>query len=86
MQSSARLFNCARCRRQVVICSHCDRGNRYCGKRCAQSRPPSIPARGRSALSEDAPRSLRPCRAPAPLSPAAKRESDASGFRPTPAR
>jgi len=29
MQSSARLFNCARCRRQVVICSHCDRGNIY---------------------------------------------------------
>jgi len=37
MQSSARLFNCARCRRQVVICSHCDRGNIYCGKRCAHA-------------------------------------------------
>ena len=37
MQSSARLFNCARCRCQVVICSHCDRGNVYCGKRCAQA-------------------------------------------------
>jgi hypothetical protein len=37
MQSSARLFNCARCRCQVVICSHCDRGNIYCGKRCSQS-------------------------------------------------
>jgi len=37
MQSSARLFNCARCRCQVVICSHCDRGNIYCGKRCAQA-------------------------------------------------
>jgi hypothetical protein len=37
MQSSARLFNCARCRCQVVICSHCDRGNIYCGKRCAES-------------------------------------------------
>ena len=36
MQSSARLFNCARCRRQVVICSHCDRGNLYCGGRCSQ--------------------------------------------------
>jgi hypothetical protein len=21
----------------VVICSHCDRGNRYCGKQCAQT-------------------------------------------------
>jgi len=37
MQSSARLFNCARCRRQVVICSHCDRGNIYCGERCSQT-------------------------------------------------
>ena len=36
MQSSARLFNCARCRCQVVICSHCDRGNIYCGKRCSE--------------------------------------------------
>ena len=37
MQSSARLFTCARCRRQVVICSHCDRGNIYCGKRCSET-------------------------------------------------
>jgi hypothetical protein len=37
MQSSARLFNCARCRRQVAICSHCDRGNIYCGKRCSET-------------------------------------------------
>ena len=37
MCTRARLFHCARCRRQVVICSHCDRGNRYCGKRCAQT-------------------------------------------------
>ncbi len=37
MCSSARVFTCARCRRQVVICSHCDRGNRYCGPSCAHS-------------------------------------------------
>lgn len=37
MQSGARLFNCARCRCQVLVCSHCDRGNIYCGKRCAQA-------------------------------------------------
>ncbi len=37
MQSSARLFNCARCRCPVVICNHCDRGNIYCGKRCSQT-------------------------------------------------
>ncbi|WPL10374.1 hypothetical protein Thiosp_03859 [Thiorhodovibrio litoralis] len=33
---SARLFLCARCRQQVVLCSRCDRGNRYCGPTCAQ--------------------------------------------------
>lgn len=37
MCRTARLFTCARCRRQVVICSRCDRGNRYCGKPCAQT-------------------------------------------------
>ena len=29
-----RLFLCARCRAQVVLCSRCDRGNRYCGRTC----------------------------------------------------
>lgn len=37
MQNPARLFHCARCRRQVVICSHCDRGQIYCSAECAQS-------------------------------------------------
>jgi hypothetical protein len=32
---SGRLFLCARCRAQVVICSHCDRGHRYCADGCA---------------------------------------------------
>lgn len=30
-----RLFNCARCACQVVICSHCDRGQIYCAGACA---------------------------------------------------
>lgn len=30
-----RLFLCARCRAQVLICSHCDRGQRYCADGCA---------------------------------------------------
>ena len=34
---SARLFHCARCRRQVVICRRCDRGNIYCGRQCSHS-------------------------------------------------
>jgi hypothetical protein len=33
--SSARLFLCAGCRRQVVICSCCDRGQIYCAGGCA---------------------------------------------------
>ena len=31
----ARLFLCARCRVQVLICSHCDRGQRYCAAGCS---------------------------------------------------
>lgn len=47
MQSSARLFNCARCRCPVVICSHCDRGNLYCGGGCSQrARRQSVQAAG----------------------------------------
>jgi len=37
MSGTARLFLCARCRGQVVLCSHCDRGNRYCSPSCAQA-------------------------------------------------
>jgi len=32
-----RLFNCARCASQVVICSHCDRGQIYCAGDCARA-------------------------------------------------
>lgn len=32
----ARLFLCARCRAQVVICSRCDRGHIYCAGDCAR--------------------------------------------------
>ena len=35
MDQPARLFLCARCRVQVVLCSRCDRGNRYCGRACS---------------------------------------------------
>lgn len=34
MDRSARLYLCARCREQVILCSRCDRGNRYCGRQC----------------------------------------------------
>lgn len=48
MENTARLFNCARCRRQVVICSDCDRGNIYCGRGCScRARRESQRAAGR---------------------------------------
>jgi hypothetical protein len=34
MDRPARLYLCARCRQQVILCSRCDRGNRYCGWAC----------------------------------------------------
>ena len=47
MESTARLFNCAGCRRQRLICSACDRGQRYCGPTCAQAaRAASLRAAG----------------------------------------
>lgn len=30
-----RMYNCQGCRRQVLICSRCDRGNAYCTKECS---------------------------------------------------
>lgn len=35
--TSARLFLCARCRQQVLVCSQCDRGQRYCSAACSQA-------------------------------------------------
>jgi hypothetical protein len=28
---------CARCRTQVLLCSRCDRGQRYCGRACSRA-------------------------------------------------
>ena len=36
MEATARFYVCARCRCQVVICSYCDRGQRYCSPGCAR--------------------------------------------------
>jgi hypothetical protein len=36
METSGRLFSCARCSRQVIICSFCDRNNIYCCPECSQ--------------------------------------------------
>jgi hypothetical protein len=35
MDRVARLFLCARCRDQVLLCSHCDRGQQYCSRSCS---------------------------------------------------
>ena len=33
-----RVFACARCKSQVLICSSCDRGNIYCSPECSKAR------------------------------------------------
>ena len=35
MDRAGRLFLCARCRDQVLLCSHCDHGQRYCSRACS---------------------------------------------------
>lgn len=35
--TTARLFLCVRCKAQVLVCSHCDRGQIYCAQGCAQT-------------------------------------------------
>lgn len=37
VEEPLRIFACARpeCRRQVLVCRRCDRGQRYCGRGCA---------------------------------------------------
>ncbi len=48
MENTARLFSCARCRTQVLICRRCDRGHIYCGPKCSQqARRESLRAAGR---------------------------------------
>lgn len=37
MESSARLYNCARCHSLVTICSPCDHNNIYCGSICSRA-------------------------------------------------
>lgn len=37
MEPPGRHYLCAGCRTAVVICSHCDRGNRYCNRACSQA-------------------------------------------------
>ena len=47
MERTARHYLCARCRTAVLICSHCDRGQRYCAGDCAErARGESIFAAG----------------------------------------
>jgi hypothetical protein len=36
LMKNGRLYHCARCQSRSVICSHCDRGNIYCGSTCSR--------------------------------------------------
>ena len=48
MEPTGRMFLCDRCRVQVIICSRCDRGQRYCTGNCADdARRASLRAAGR---------------------------------------
>ena len=48
MGHSARLYNCACCGQQVILCSHCDWGNRYCFDGCSKvARKESLGGAGR---------------------------------------
>jgi hypothetical protein len=38
MDSSYRIFNCAKCSKLVSLCRPCDRGNIYCSAPCASTR------------------------------------------------
>jgi len=47
MDLPGRRYLCAGCRAPVLICNHCDRGNRYCTAQCAhQARRRSVRAAG----------------------------------------
>jgi len=47
MDPSARLFHCARCHCQVILCRRCDRGHVYCANGCArQARKASVQRAG----------------------------------------
>lgn len=49
MDPSARLYHCARCHRQVILCRRCDRGQVYCAAECArQARRDSLRRAGAS--------------------------------------
>jgi hypothetical protein len=37
MESAARQFSCALCRKEITLCRSCDRGNIYCGTSCAKA-------------------------------------------------
>src|SRR5487761_2760952 len=36
MDTPGRRYRCARCGKEVLICSACDHGNRYCADECAK--------------------------------------------------
>lgn len=46
-EPTARMFLCARCHAQTVVCRRCDRGQIYCGRECSQqARRASLRAAG----------------------------------------
>ncbi len=54
MPATGRLFVCARCRAQVIVCRRCDRGQIYCDGDCSLAARQSQHARGRAAATSAA--------------------------------
>jgi hypothetical protein len=76
MSNSQRLYTCAKCRAQVVICAACDRGNIYCGKICARAlRLENQGASNRRQQSGDSARPPASCSAPGCLPASAERKT-----------
>jgi hypothetical protein len=47
LRPDCRRFHCCRCQRVVYVCSHCDRGQRYCSETCrARARRATLRAAG----------------------------------------
>ena len=67
--ATAQFFLCGRCRAQVLICSHCDRGQIYCGKR-GSGGAAKLAARRWPPLPGESARPPQPCTA-GPTLPAA---------------
>jgi hypothetical protein len=82
-KQTGRLFLCARCQTQVLVCGPCDRGQRYCATGCADITRLNLQTRGWQALSAGSRRVPQTRISYAPVAPTPgcrSKDSDASQF------